>query len=281
VTTAASHRDWAGLELLAARLRADVINMLHHAQAGHPGGSMSAVEILAALYFRVLRVDPGDPGWAGRDRFVLSKGHASAIYYAVLAERGFFPKSLLATYSEIDSCLQTHPDVQTPGVDASSGSLGQGLSVGVGMALAARLDAKDCRVYVLLGDGELEEGQVWEAAMAASRFQLSNLTAIIDYNKLQLTGRTNEVMTIEPLSKKWEAFNWRVIEVSGHDIRAIVKACHSAATITDKPTVIVAHTIKGKGVSFMEDDYRWHSAPISDENREQALAELAAAGDER
>ncbi len=238
---------------------------------------MSAVEILVALYFKILRVDPQNPRWVNRDRFVLSKGHASAIYYAVLAERGFFPKSVLATYDELDSCLQAHPDLQTPGVDAPSGSLGQGLSVGVGMALAARLDAKDCRIYVLLGDGELEEGQVWEAAMAASRFNLCTLTAIVDYNKLQLAGRTNEVMAIEPLSEKWKAFNWHVIEVPGHDIRAVAEACSTAATITNQPTVIVAHTVKGKGVSFMEDDYRWHSAPITDENRERALAELGAA----
>lgn len=238
---------------------------------------MSAVEILVALYFKVLRVDPQNPQWVDRDRFVLSKGHASAIYYAVLAERGFFPKSVLATYAELDSCLQGHPDLQTPGVDAPSGSLGQGLSVGIGMALAARLDAKDCRIYVLLGDGELEEGQVWEAAMAAPRFNLCTLTAIVDYNRLQLTGRTNEVMAIEPLSEKWRAFNWHVIEVPGHDVEAVAAACTTAATITNQPTVIIAHTVKGKGVSFMEDDYRWHSAPITDENRERALAELGAA----
>jgi transketolase len=262
---------------LVRTLRRNVIDTLWHAQAGHPGGSLSAVEILAALFFKVMRVNHADPLWEQRDRFVLSKGHASTAYYVTLQERGFFPYEVLATYDELDSCLQAHPDCHTPGVDMPSGSLGQGLSAALGMALGARLRGFDSRAYVLLGDGELQEGQIWEAAMAAPKFRLGNLTAIVDNNKVQLTGHIADVMPIEPLADKWRAFNWNVIEVDGHSIPAIVAACEQAAALTETPTVIIAHTVKGKGVSFMEDTHKWHSAVVTDELRQKALAELDAA----
>jgi transketolase len=265
------------LTALVSTLRRNVIDTLWHAQAGHPGGSLSAVEILAALFFRVMRVDPTDPHWEQRDRFVLSKGHASTAYYVTLQRRGFFPHEVLATYDEIDSCLQAHPDCHTPGVDMPSGSLGQGLSAGLGMALGARLKGYDSRAFVLLGDGELQEGQIWEAAMAAPKFRLGNLTAIVDCNKVQLTGHVADVMPIEPLADKWRAFNWNVVEVDGHSIPAIVEACEKAAVLPETPTVILAHTVKGKGISFMEDTHTWHSAVVTDEIRQKALAELDAA----
>jgi transketolase len=265
------------LSELVRTLRRNVIETLWHAQAGHPGGSLSAVEILAALFFKVMRVNPADPLWEQRDRFVLSKGHASTAYYVTLQQRGFFPYEVLATYDELDSCLQAHPDCHTPGVDMPSGSLGQGLSAALGMALGARLRGFDSRAYVLLGDGELQEGQIWEAAMAAPKFRLGNLTAIVDNNKVQLTGHIADVMPIEPLTDKWRAFNWNVLEVDGHSIPAIVEACEQAATLPETPTVIIAHTVKGKGVSFMEDTHTWHSAVVTDELRQKALAELDAA----
>lgn len=262
---------------LVRTLRRNVIDTLWHAQAGHPGGSLSAVEILAALFFKVMRVNPADPLWEQRDRFVLSKGHASTAYYVTLQQRGFFPYEVLATYDELDSCLQAHPDCHTPGVDMPSGSLGQGLSAALGMALGARLRGFDSRAYVLLGDGELQEGQIWEAAMAAPKFKLGNLTAIVDNNKVQLTGHIADVMPIEPLADKWRAFNWNVIQIDGHSVPAIVAACEQAAKLPEMPTVIIAHTTKGKGVSFMEDTHTWHSAVVTDELRQKALAELDAA----
>jgi transketolase len=265
------------LTALARTLRRNVIDTLWRAQAGHPGGSLSAVEILAALFFRVMHIDPADPQWAQRDRFVLSKGHAATAYYVTLHQRGFFPAEVLATYDEIDSCLQAHPDCHTPGVDMPSGSLGQGLSAGLGMALGLRLKGYDSRAFVLLGDGECQEGQVWEAAMAAPKFRLGNLTAIVDVNKVQLTGHTADVMPIEPLADKWRAFNWNVIEADGHSIPAIAEACEQAAVLPETPTVILAHTVKGKGISFMEDTHTWHSAVVTDEIRQKALAELDAA----
>jgi transketolase len=266
----------ADLRGTASKLRRRVIDMLWHAQAGHPGGSLSAADIFAVLYFSELRLDPADPGREDRDRFVLSKGHAAPIYYATLCERGFFPNEMLSTYDQIDSCLQGHPDCQTPGVDMPSGSLGQGLSAGIGLALGARMRGLPSRVYVLLGDGELQEGQVWEAAMAAPKFALDNLVAIVDDNRIQLTGTTESVMPIEPLPAKWRAFNWNVLEIDGHDVGQIVAALNSARTHRGGPTVIVAHTVKGRGVSFMENKHEWHSGLVTDEVRERALAELGA-----
>ena len=259
---------------IANDLRGLVVETLCHAQAGHPGGSLSAAEILTALFFSVMRVDPQDPEWEGRDRFILSKGHAAPVYYAALARRGYFPAEMLQTYDELDSLLQGHPDMRCPGVDMSSGSLGQGLSVGLGMALGARLKAIDARVFVLLGDGELQEGQVWEAAMAAAKYGADNLVAIIDDNRIQLMGDTATIMSVEPIAEKWRAFNWHVLEVDGHDPVAIVDACAAAGREKGRPTVIIARTIKGRGVSFMENTHAWHSALVTDDLKEQALAEL-------
>jgi transketolase len=262
------------LQELANELRALVVATLCHTQAGHPGGSLSAAEIVTALFFAVMRVDPAEPEWAERDRFILSKGHAAPVYYAALTKRGYFPEELLQTYDELDSLLQAHPDMKCPGVDMSSGSLGQGLSVGLGMALGARLRGLPSRIYVLLGDGELQEGQVWEAAMAAAKFGADNLTAIVDDNHIQLMGETDEIMPVESIAAKWRAFNWNLLEVDGHDVAAIVDACSAAARAKGRPTVIVAHTVKGKGVSFMENTHKWHSAQVTEDLKEKALAEL-------
>lgn len=261
---------------IAHELRELVVATLCRTQAGHPGGSLSAAEIMTALFFRVLRIDPKNPEWADRDRFILSKGHAAPVYYAALTRRGYFPEELLQTYDELDSLLQAHPDMGCPGVDMSSGSLGQGLSVGLGMALGARLRGLPSRVYVLLGDGELQEGQVWEAAMAAAKYEADNLVAIIDDNHIQLMGRTEAIMPVAPIAAKWDAFNWKVIEVDGHDVLAVVAACEAARKTCGRPTVIVAHTVKGKGVSFMEDTHAWHSGLVTEEVKEKALNELRA-----
>ena len=266
-----------GAESLAAianDLRELVVATLCHTQAGHPGGSLSAAEILTALFFGVMRIDPERPEWAERDRFILSKGHAAPVYYAALTRRGYFPEELLQSYDELDSPLQAHPDMHCPGVDMSSGSLGQGLSAGLGMALGARLAGLPSRIYVLLGDGELQEGQVWEAAMAAAKFGADNLTAIVDDNRIQLMGDTAEIMPVASLPEKWRAFRWHVLEVDGHDAAAIVAACAEAREVRGKPTVILARTVKGKGVSFMENTHLWHSAQVTEELKEQALAEL-------
>jgi transketolase len=250
--------------------------MICAAQTGHPGGSFSIAEMIATLYFKVLRIDPARPDWEDRDRFMLSKGHAAPIFYATLAERGYFSDEVLATYGEINSLLQGHPDIHTPGVDMPSGSLGQGLSVAAGMALGAKLKGKDLRIFALLGDGEIQEGQVWEAAMAAVKFKLDNLVAFIDYNKLQIEGQINEVMPIEPLADKWRVFNWHVLEVDGHNVGEILKACDTANKVKGRPTIIIAHTVKGKGVCFMEGKPAWHSRVLTDAERELALAELLA-----
>jgi transketolase len=266
--------DGEHLAALANELRELVVATLCHTQAGHPGGSLSAAEILTALFFGVMRVDPQDPDWPQRDRFILSKGHAAPMYYAALTRRGYFPEELLQTYDELDSPLQAHPDMKCPGVDMSSGSLGQGLSVGLGMTLGLRLQGLDARVFVLLGDGELQEGQVWEAAMAAAKFGADSLTAIVDDNRVQLMGHTAEIMPVDPMAAKWRAFRWHVVEVDGHDIVALVRACEEARATKGRPTVILARTVKGKGVSFMEDTHLWHSAQVTEDLKEKALAEL-------
>jgi transketolase len=249
--------------------------MIGRAGSGHPGGSLSAADILTALYFHVLRLDPENPGWPERDRFVLSKGHAAPALYAALAERGFFPVSELDRLRRLGSPLQGHPDMKSlPGVEASTGSLGQGLSFAVGLALAARLDKASWRVYVMLGDGEIQEGQVWEAAMAASHHGLDNLTAYLDYNGLQIDGPVEEVMSISPVADKWRAFGWNVIEVDGHDISAILRATRDARETKGRPTIIVARTVKGRGVSFMEGKHGWHGKAPNEEQLKQALEEL-------
>jgi len=264
------------LEQKAKLLRRYVINMIATAGSGHPGGSLSATDIVTALYFKVMHHDPKNPQWPDRDRFVLSKGHAAPILYATLAECGYFPVEELSTLRKLGSRLQGHTDrTLTPGVEMSAGSLGQGLSYGIGIALAARLDKKSYRTFVLLGDGECDEGQVWEAAMFAPHHRVDNITAIVDHNDLQLDGRTCDIMGLEPLGDKWRAFNWHVLEINGHDMKAIVQALNKAADTRGKPTVIIAHTIKGKGVSFMEGNVDFHGKAPSPQETEQALKELA------
>jgi transketolase len=266
------------LEELAAtakKLRRHVITMIGKAGSGHPGGSLSAADIITSLYFKVLRHDPANPRWAERDRFILSKGHAAPILYATLAERGYFPGEELATLRTLGSCLQGHCDMTaTRGVEMSSGSLGQGLSFGIGIALAGRLNARDYRVYVLLGDGECDEGQVWEAAMASAHFKLDNLVAIVDHNELQIDGWNRDVMNLEPLPEKWKAFGWHPIEVNGHDLSQLIAAFDEAKRVRGKPTAIIAHTIKGKGVSFMENNVDFHGKAPTPAEMEKALEEL-------
>lgn len=266
--------DVERLEAQAAELRRDIVAMIHEARAGHPGGSLSAVEMVTALYFHVMNIDPGNPRWPDRDRFVLSKGHACPVLYAALARRGYFGTEHLSTLRQYHSILQGHPDMnKTPGVDMSAGSLGNGLSVGVGMALSARLHKQDYRTYVLLGDGEIQEGMVWEAAMAAAHHQLKNLTAIIDCNGVQINGWTNDIMCVEPLADKWRSFGWRVVDCDGHNMRSVLTALHTAAAMRH-PTALLMRTVKGKGVSFMEDDCKWHGRAPSDEELVRAIVEL-------
>jgi transketolase len=260
---------------MAKKLRRHVITMIGKAGSGHPGGSLSAAEIVTALFFKVLRHDPANPRWVERDRFILSKGHAAPILYAALAERGYFPVEELGTLRILGSCLQGHCDMTaTPGVEMSSGSLGQGLSFSIGIALAGRLDARDYRVYVLMGDGECDEGQVWEAAMASAHFKLDNLVAIVDHNELQIDGWNRDVMNLEPLAEKWKAFGWHAIEVNGHEISQLIAAFDEAKQVKGKPTVIIAHTIKGKGVSFMENNVDFHGKAPTLAEMEKALEEL-------
>ena len=263
------------LEKMAKRLRRYVITMIATAGSGHPGGSLSAADIVTTLYFKIMRHDPKNPQWPDRDRFILSKGHAAPVLYAALAESGYFPIEELSTLRKLDSRLQGHTDrTLTPGVEMSSGSLGQGLSFGIGVALASRLDGRHYQTYVLLGDGECDEGQIWEAAMFAAHLKVDNLTAIVDKNELQLDGRTCDIMNLQPLADKWCAFNWHVLEINGHDIKQIVQAVKKANKIKGKPTVIIAHTIKGKGVSFMENNVDFHGKAPTPEEAARALKEL-------
>lgn len=247
------------------KIRTDILEMVAEAKSGHPGGSLSAVEILVALYFYKMRHDPKRPQWLDRDRFVLSKGHAAPVLFATLAEAGYFSTSELKTLRKLNSKLQGHPDQRVPGVEFAGGSLGIGLSAAIGMALAGKIDKKDYRVYALLGDGEMDEGETWEAAMAAPKFKLDNLTAIVDRNGIQQDGLTEQIMPIEPLGYKWKAFNWHVLEVDGFDLRQVIEALEKAENMRNRPTVIIAHTVKGKGVSFMEWDPAYHGkAPDKD-----------------
>lgn len=265
------------LERTARKLRRHIVKMLAIAGSGHPGGSLSAIDILTALFFGgVMRYDPQNPRWEDRDRFILSKGHGVPALYAVLAEAGFIPEEWLWQLRKIDTPMQGHPSVKDlPAVEASTGSLGQGLSIGLGMALAARLDGKSYRVYVMIGDGESQEGQVWEAAMAASHFRVGNLTAILDYNHFQLDGAIGEIMSIESIAAKWEAFGWAVREIDGHNMREILAALQWAKEPREQPSIIIAHTVKGKGVSFMEGNNEFHGKAPTQAELEQALAELA------
>jgi len=263
------------MEAMAKKLRRHIITMTGKAGSGHPGGSLSAVEIVTALYFRLLRHKPSDPQWTDRDRFILSKAHAAPVLYATLAECGYLPVEELITLRQLDSRLQGHTDSNiTPGVEMSSGSLGQGLSFAIGVALAGRLNSQKYRAYVLLGDGECDEGQVWEGAMAAAHFKTDNLVAIIDKNELQIDGWTRDVMNLEPFNKKWQAFGWHVIEVDGHALTQLIDAFNQAKLVKRQPTVIIAHTIKGKGVSFMENNLNFHGKAPTAAEVERALKEL-------
>jgi transketolase len=263
------------LEELARQLRVDSLRMIHRRGAGHPGGSLSAAEIIAVLYFHSLHVDPARPDWEARDRFILSKGHASAMLYSALTRRGFFPMSELDRWGELDCPHQGHPDrLKTPGVDMTSGLLGHGVAVGAGLALAARLKKHSYRTYVLLGDGECQGGIVWEGAVTAAKYHLSNLTAILDNNGVQLDGPVHEVMPLEPLSGKWKACGWHVLEINGHSIREVAEALEQAGEIHDRPTILIAHTTKGKGVSFMENQSYWHGNAPDAGQLKQALSEL-------
>jgi transketolase len=266
------------LHAIACQLRLDSLEMIHRRRNGHPGGSLSIAEILSVLYFRHLRIRPGEPGWTERDRFILSKGHASAILYAALARRGYFPLEDLALWGQLDAHLQAHPDrLKTPGVDMTTGLLGHGVSIGVGLALSARARGLGYRPYVLLGDGECQAGVIWEGAMAAGKFGLDNLTVIVDANGIQLDGPVAQVMPLEPLAEKWRAFRFEVCEIDGHDVRQVISALALASQVAGQPTAVIARTVKGKGVSFMENRSRWHGIAPSDSEYAQASAELEAA----
>ena len=264
------------LAVNATKARLYAVQMVHDAASGHPGGSLSCLDVLTTLYFDIMKVDPKNPQDPDRDRFVMSKGHCSPAMYPVLALRGFFPVEDLKMFRRIDGHMSGHVEMHVPGVDMSTGSLGQGISTAVGMALGGKLNKKDYRVYAILGDGELAEGQVWEAMMSAAKYKLDNLCACVDVNGLQIDGRTADVMPTEPLDKKFEAFGWHVIKIDGHDYEQIENAYKEAAETKGQPTMILAKTIKGKGVCFMEDDAGWHGKAPNDEQFAQAKAELEA-----
>ena len=268
-------RDHKGLKEIARNIRKDIVSMIHTSKSGHPGGSLSAVEILTALYFYEMNIDPNNYKMEDRDRFVLSKGHAAPVLYATLAQKGYFDREELKGLRKINRMLQGHPDMKgTPGVEMSTGSLGQGFSVACGMAMASKLDNAPWRVYALLGDGEVQEGIVWEAAMSAAHYKLDNMVAFLDYNGLQIDGKTEDVMNIGPIVDKFKAFGWNVIEIDGHDFDQIFAALDMAKETVGKPTMVVAKTIKGKGVSFMENEAGWHGAAPSDSDLERALLDL-------
>ncbi|MCL2510215.1 MAG: transketolase [Methanomassiliicoccaceae archaeon] len=263
------------LEKKANVLRLDVIEATSEARSGHPGGSLSSADLMAALYFRVMKHDPSDPGWEDRDRFILSKGHAAPILYAALAESGYFPKEELMTLRKLGSMLQGHPvRGKVPGVEMSTGSLGQGLSMACGIALAGKLDKKDHNIFCLLGDGELQSGQNWEAAMFAHHYHLNKLIAFVDRNRLQITGNTENAMSLDPLPDKWRAFGWNVMIVDGHSMIQIIEACDKAQRSETNPTVVIMNTVKGKGVSFMENNYEFHGKSCKDCERDEAVKEL-------
>lgn len=269
--------DIGELQAIAKRVRRHIVTMIAAANSGHPGGSLSAVETLVTLYFDVMKHDPENPKWPERDRFILSKGHAAPVLYAVFAEAGYTPADSLNTLRRLGSIYQGHPDRRfIPALEASTGSLGVGLSLGLGMAEAAKLDKSPTRVYVLLGDGEIQEGQIWEAAMYGGYHRVDNIVAIVDYNRIQLDGFVKDIMELEPLADKWRAFGWNTLEVDGHDIGALQKAFASAEATKNKPTVLIAHTVKGKGVSFMENNPKFHGVAPTKDELEKALQEIGA-----
>ena len=271
-------RDHKGLNEITNVIRKDIVSMICKSKSGHPGGSLSAVEILTALYFDQMNIDPTNPKMEDRDRFVLSKGHAAPALYATLAQRGYFAKDELNNLRQLGSMLQGHPDMKkVPGVEMSTGSLGQGFSVACGMAMAAKLDNAPWNVYALLGDGEVQEGIIWEAAMSAAHYKLDNMIAFLDYNGLQIDGEVESVMNINPIEDKFKTFGWNVITIDGHDFDQIFAALDMAKDTVDKPTMIIAKTIKGKGVSFMENQASWHGSAPSEEQLQQALSELGGA----
>ncbi len=263
------------MQEIAKELRRDIIQTIYTAGSGHPGGSLSELEILVALYFNVMNYDSANPGWADRDRFILSKGHASPGFYAVLARAGYFPREELATYRQLNSRIQGHAHPMTPGVEMNSGSLGMGLSFALGCALAARLDRKKYTVYALLGDGECDEGEIWEAAMSAAHHDATNLVAIVDRNRIQNDRFTDDVMRLEPLRRKWQDFGWRVYEIDGHDLEELVATFQKARRGRSRPTAIIANTVKGKGVSFMENNPGFHGRAPNAEEFQKAMEELA------
>jgi len=267
------------LEQIARQLRIDALGMIHCREQGHPGGALSCADIISALYFHHLRIDPDRPEWEARDRFILSKGHACAILYPALARRGYFPIEELKTWGHIGSRLQGHPDrLKTPGVEMTTGCLGHGISIGAGLCLAGRVKGLDYHTYVLVGDGECQAGILWEGVMLAGKYRLSKLITIMDYNKIQLDGRVEDIMPLEPVKKKWESFNWATLEINGHNMEEILDSLDMACRIRDRPTIIVAHTIKGKGVSFMEGKAEWHAKAPNDDEFKQAIEELRKNG---
>ena len=270
--------DIVALREKAALFRREILETLCEARSGHPGGSLSCVEILTSLYFHTLRHQPRNPRWEGRDRLIISKGHASPAVYVVLANCGYFPKDELKTFRKVGSRLQGHVSTEAPGVEFNTGSLGHGLSVANGMAIGARMRKNNCRIYCIMGDGELQEGSVWEAAMSAAHHGLDAVCAIVDYNKVQENGPTNDIKNLEPLKAKWESFGWHACEVDGHDFTELMNALDTAELIKEKPSVIIAHTIKGKGVSFMEGKAAWHGKAPNQEQLQQALKEIGIQG---
>lgn len=266
--------DIKTLEKKAVGIRKDILIMLEKAASGHTGGSLSMVEILLALYYCRLRHDPGNPNWQKRDKVVLSKGHGCPALYAVLADLGYFPREELWQLRRLGSRLQGHPQLGLPGIEISSGSLGQGLSIANGMAFANRMDGVNSKIYCIMGDGETNEGQIWEAAMTASHYKLNNVCGIVDFNKMQIDGFCCDIKNMEPYAKKWQSFGWHAVEADGHDFKSLLHALDEAAKVKDRPQVIIAHTVKGKGVSFIENQVKWHGIAPKKEELEKALKEL-------
>lgn len=263
------------LKRKAVEIRMDLLTMIYNARTGHTGGSLSNTDILTVLYYKIMNIDPSDPNWDERDRYVQSKGHSVESLWAILADKGFFPKEELKTFSQFGSRLIGHPNNKVPGIEMNTGALGHGLPISVGMALAAKMDGKSYKVYTLMGDGEQAEGSVWEGAMAAAQYKLDNLIAIIDRNKLQITGSTEDVMALEPLPDKWRSFGWEVIEVDGHDVEQLVDVFSHTPSVEGKPTMVIANTVKGKGISFAENVGAWHHHVPTKEEYDLAMEELS------